>query len=136
MKDIRKWLQFSDNEISCFQFYFRDYLLEHVVSLSNVQAYQLAILGCETQFNMRIIKARINGESNVNIDTNNEYIRQIAMFDGLVDFVINKYVEDYNRMDIHKQYEYCLENKQSYFNISDKIKKSLMKDFDSLKITI
>ena len=56
---LREWMPFSDQEISIFQHYIMDYFLENEEKISKKDVYILACCANETQYQMRLLKARI-----------------------------------------------------------------------------
>lgn len=124
---IKEWLPFSDDEISIFQFYFFDYMKENEEKISKSNCYLLACLANETQYQMRLLKARINGDRNIDVKSNNKWIVSILSFDNLVDFILKKIVIEYEKSTLEKQYE--LSKKQySYFTTSDETKQKIKDD--------
>ena len=126
---LREWMPFSDQEISIFQHYFMDYFLENESKLSKKDVYKLACLANETQYQIRLLKARISGNGNIDEISNNRFIKILMSFNGLIDFVKNKIVEDFENTSVENKYK--LMNKYySYFTASESIKDSIKQDFD------
>ena len=126
---LREWMPFSDQEISIFQHYFMDYFLENEDKLSKKDIYKLACLGNETQYQIRLLKARISGEKNVDEKSNNRFIKILMSFDGLVKFVKNKIIEDYENTSFENKFE-LTKYPYSYFSATEAIKDSIKQDFD------
>jgi hypothetical protein len=129
------WLQFSDDEIGVFQNYFIDYVKTYIETLDKIKIYQLAIFATETQYQMRILKSRIlkQNKFKYEIDINNVWIDNILSYNNLIEFVVNKFIIEFNKMDLIKQYEYKKCNEYSYFNNTKTVNNKLKKDI--LKIT-
>ena len=126
---LREWMPFSDQEISIFQHYFMDYFLENEDKLSKKDIYKLACLGNETQYQIRLLKARISGEKNIDEVSNNRFIKILMSFDGLVKFVKNKIIEDYENTSFENKFE-LTKYPYSYFSTTEAIKDSIKQDFD------
>ena len=126
---LREWMPFSDQEISIFQHYFMDYFLENEEKISKKDVYILACCANETQYQMRLLKARISGDGNVDEKNNNGYLNILLSFDGLIDFVKNKIVEDFENTSVENKYKLINEH-YSYFTASDVVKDSIKQDFD------
>lgn len=136
MNDIGKWLAFCDEEIGIFQEYFREYIITFPELFEDpMLAYNLGVLGCETQYQMRLLKARILGEKNEQeVQSNNRYIKLLNSYPNLITFVCNRFTTDFNeREDIFKT-KYLTQIPHSFFNKSGKIKKELCQEI--LKIEI
>ena len=132
IKPIEKWLQFTDHEIGCFQTYFFDYLKKYENNLSKTDCYHLAILANDTQYQMRVLKGRIIGETNLDIVSNDYWIKTVVGFYNLIEFIIHEFITVFNNLTLEKQYLYKKENPYSYFNTSDEIKESLKKDLKNI----
>lgn len=119
MEYLLKWLLFSDREIGIFQFIFREYLNENINHFTPTEAYNLALTGNDTQYQMRILKSRIGGEALMEdqIENNDTWIGVLLKFNGLTEFVFNKFVDKFNNQSIDKQYTYKQEVLYSYFNL-------------------
>lgn len=119
MEHLLQWLLFSDREVGIFQFIFREYLNENLDHLTPTEAYDLALTGNDTQYQMRILKSRIGGEALVEeqIESNDAWIRVLLKFNGLTEFVFNKFVAKFNNQTLDKQYIYKQEVAYSYFNL-------------------
>ena len=126
---LREWMPFSDQEISIFQHYFMDYFLENESKLSKKDVYKLACLANETQYQIRLLKARISGNGNIDEISNNRFIKILMSFNGLIDFVKNKIVEDFENTSVENKYKLINEH-YSYFTASDVVKDSIKQDFD------
>jgi hypothetical protein len=125
---LREWMPFSDQEIAIFQHFFIDYFLENEDKLSKKDVYKLATLASDTQYQIRLLKARISGE-NVDIDSNNNYIKILMSFNGIIEFIRDKMILGFENTSIDNKYKLMTEH-YSYFTASDTIKDSIKKDFD------
>lgn len=132
IKPIAEWLVFTDHEIGVFQKYFFDYLKTYEKDLNKEECYNLAILANDTQYQMRVLKGRIIGETNLDIVSNNYWIKTVVEFDNLIYFIIQEFIKTFNNLTIEKQYLYKKENPYSYFNTTDEIKDSLKKDLKNI----
>ena len=86
---------------------------------------------------MRCLKSRIvynDKDKTVDKKLNNEWIRQIVSFDGLIDYIIKEFENHFNQMDYVEQYKYKSKNEHSYFCISDDLKKELIEDINQLNL--
>lgn len=127
---LREWMPFSDQEISIFQHYFMDYFLVNEKKLSKKNIYKLACLANETQYQIRILKARISGDKkNVDETSNNHYIAMLLSFDGLIEFVKNKMIDGYEKTSVENKFE-LTRQPYSYFSATDAVKDSIKSDFD------
>lgn len=130
IKNIREWMPFSDQEISIFQHYFMDYFLENESKLSKKDVYKLACLANETQYQIRLLKARISGDGNVDIENNDRYIKILISFDGIIDFVKDKMIDGFKNTSDKNKFK-LINEYYSYFTASDAIKDSIKQDFDN-----
>ncbi len=126
---LREWMPFSDQEISIFQHYFMDYFLENESKLSKKDVYKLACLANETQHQIRLLKARISGEKNIDEISNNRFIKILMSFDGIIEFVRDKMILGFENTSIENKYKLMNEH-YSYFTTSNAIKDSIKQDFD------
>lgn len=126
---LREWMPFSDQEISIFQCYFIDYFLENESKLSKIDVYKLACLANETQFQIRLLKARISGDKNIDEVSNNRFIEILISFDGLIKFIMDKMILGFEKTSIENKYKLINEH-YSYFTASEAIKNSIKQDFD------
>ena len=126
---LREWMPFSDQEISVFQYYFMDYFLENESKLSKKDVYKLACLSTETQYQMRLLKARISGDVNIDEKSNNRFIKILISFEGLIEFVKNKMIDGYEKTSVENKFE-LTKQPYSYFSTTDTIKDSIKQDFD------
>lgn len=126
---LREWLPFSDQEISIFQHYFMDYFLENERKLSKKDVYKLACLANETQYQIRLLKARISGDGNIDKISNNRFIKILMSFDGLIEFVRDKIILGFENTSVENKYKLMNEH-YSYFTASEVIKDSIKQDFD------
>ena len=126
---LREWMPFSDQEISIFQHYFIDYFLENEDKLSKKDVYKLACLANETQYQIRLLKARISGDGNIDEVSNNRFIKILMSFDGLVEFVKNKMIEGYEKTSVENKFE-LTKKPYSYFSATEAIKDCIKQDFD------
>ncbi len=126
---LREWMPFSDQEISIFQHYFMDYFLENESKLSKKDVYKLACLANETQYQIRLLKARISGDNNIDETSNNRFIKILITFDGLIEFVRDKMILGFENTSFENKYKLMNEH-YSYFTASDSIKDSIKQDFD------
>ena len=126
---LREWMPFSDQEISIFQHYFMDYFLENESKLSKKDVYKLACLANETQYQIRLLKARISGDGNVDEKNNNRYLKILLSFDGLIEFVKEKMIEGFKTTSDKNKHK-LMNEYYSYFTASDAIKDSIKQDFD------
>ena len=126
---LREWMPFSDQEISIFQHYFMDYFLENESKLSKRDVYKLACLANETQYQIRLLKARISGDENIDEVSNNHFIKMLMSFDGLIEFVRDKIILGFEKTSFENKYK-IINKYYSYFTASDVIKDSIKRDFD------
>ena len=126
---LREWMPFSDQEISIFQYYFMDYFLENESKLSKKDVYKLACLANETQYQIRLLKARISGDGNIDEVSNNSFIKILISFDGLIEFVRDKMILGFEKTSFENKYKLINEH-YSYFTASDVVKDSIKQDFD------
>lgn len=126
---LREWMPFSDKEISIFQHYFTDYFLENESKLSKKNVYKLACLANETQYQIRLLKARISGDKNIDEVSNNRFIKILISFDGLIEFVRDKMIEGFKTTSDKNKHK-LMNEYYSYFTASDAIKDSIKQDFD------
>jgi len=126
---LREWMTFSDQEISIFQYYFMDYFLENESKMSKKDVYKLACLANENQYQIRLLKARISGDVNIDENSNNRFIKILLSFDGLIEFVKNKMLEGYEKTSIKNKFE-LIKQPYSYFSATDAVKDSIKQDFD------
>ena len=126
---LREWMPFSDQETSIFQHYFMDYFLENESKLSKKDVYKLACLANETQYQIRLLKARISGDGNVDEKNNNRYLKILLSFDGLIEFVKEKMIEGFKTTSDKNKHK-LMNEYYSYFTASDAIKDSIKQDFD------
>ena len=126
---LREWMPFSDQEISIFQHYFMDYFLENESKLSKKDVYKLACLANETQYQIRLLKARISGDGNVDEKNNNRYLKILLSFDGLIEFVKEKMIEGFKTTSDKNKHK-LMNEYYSYFTASDAIKDIIKQDFD------
>lgn len=126
---LREWMPFSDKEISIFQHYFTDYFLENESKLSKKNVYKLACLANETQYQIRLLKARISGDKNIDEVSNNRFIKILMSFEGIIEFVRDKMISGFENTSIENKYKLMNEH-YSYFTASDAIKDSIKQDFD------
>ena len=126
---LREWMPFSDQEISIFQHYFMDYFLENESKLSKKDVYKLACLANETQYQIRLLKARISGDGNIDEILNNRFIKILMSFEGIIEFVRDKMISGFENTSIENKYKLMNEH-YSYFTASDAIKDSIKQDFD------
>ena len=126
---LREWMPFSDQEISIFQYYFMDYFLENESKLSKKDVYKLACLANETQYQIRLLKARISGDGNIDEVSNNRFIKILMSFDGLIEFVRDKMILGFENTSFENKYK-IINEYYSYFTASDAIKDSIKQDFD------
>lgn len=126
---LREWMPFSDQEISIFQYYFMDYFLENESKLSKKDVYKLACLANETQYQIRLLKARISGDGNIDEVSNNIFIKILMSFDGLIEFVRDKMILGFEKTSFENKYKLINEH-YSYFTASDVVKDSIKQDFD------
>ena len=126
---LREWMPFSDKEISIFQHYFTDYFLENESKLSKKNVYKLACLANETQYQIRLLKARISGDGNIDEISNNRFIKILMSFEGIIEFVRDKMISGFENTSIENKYKLMNEH-YSYFTASDAIKDSIKQDFD------
>ena len=126
---LREWMPFSDQETSIFQHYFMDYFLENESKLSKKNVYKLACLANETQYQIRLLKARISGDKNIDEVSNNRFIKILISFDGLIEFVRDKMIEGFKTTSDKNKHK-LMNEYYSYFTASDAIKDSIKQDFD------
>ena len=126
---LRESMPFSDQEISIFQYYFMDYFLENESKLSKKDVYKLACLANETQYQIRLLKARISGDGNIDEVSNNSFIKILMSFDGLIEFVRDKMILGFEKTSFENKYKLINEH-YSYFTASDVVKDSIKQDFD------
>ena len=126
---LREWMPFSDQEISIFQYYFMDYFLDNEKNLSKKDIYKLACLANETQYQIRLLKARISGDKNIDELSNNRFIKILMSFDGLIEFVRDKMILVFENTSFENKYK-LMNEYYSYFTASDSIKDSIKQDFD------
>lgn len=127
---LREWMPFSDEEVSIFQHFFIDYFLENESKLSKRDVYKLASIANQTQYQIRLLKARISGDTTIDEGLNDIFIKNLLSFDGLIEFIKNKMISGYENTSLENKYK--LINKQySYFTTTDEIKESIKKDFDN-----
>ncbi len=126
---LREWMPFSDQETSIFQHYFMDYFLENESKLSKKDVYKLACLANETQYQIRLLKARISGDGNIDEISNNRFIKILMSFEGIIEFVRDKMISGFENTSIENKYKLMNEH-YSYFTASDAIKDSIKQDFD------
>ena len=126
---LREWMPFSDQEISIFQHYFMDYFLQNESKLPKKDVYKLACLANETQYQIRLLKARISGDGNIDEISNNRFIKILMSFDGIIEFVRDKMISGFENTSIENKYKLMNEH-YSYFTASDAIKDSIKQDFD------
>ena len=97
---LREWMPFSDQEISIFQHYFMDYFLENERKLSKKDVYKSACLANETQYQIRLLRARISGDKNIDEVSNNRFIsdffREAQVCETRSPFVFSKWVVHIN----------------------------------------
>ena len=117
---LREWMPFSDQEISIFQHYFMDYFLENERKLSKKDVYKLACLANETQYQIRLLKARISGDGNIDKISNNRFIKILMSFDGLIEFVRDKIILGFENTSVENKYKLMNEH-YSYFTASEVI---------------
>jgi hypothetical protein len=117
MEHLLEWLFFSDKEISLFQLTFRDYMYENIDIITNERAYELALLGTNTQFQMRILRGRIRGEALMEneIDSNNTWISVLLSYKGLTQYVHDKFIDKFNSYPSEEQMSYMSNAHYSYF---------------------
>lgn len=126
---LREWMTFSDQEISIFQYYIMEYFLENENKLSKKEVYKLASLASDIQYNIRLLKARISGKEKIDEVSNNHFITMLMSFDGLIEFVRDKMILEFEKTT--PENKYIIMNKEySYFTASDTIKDSIKQDFD------
>lgn len=126
---LREWMPFSDQEISIFQYYIMEYFLENENKLSKKEVYKLASLASDIQYNIRLLKARISGKEKIDEVSNNHFITMLMSFDGLIEFVRDKMILEFEKTT--PENKYIIMNKEySYFTASDTIKDSIKQDFD------
>lgn len=126
---LREWMPFSDQEISIFQYFFMDYFLENEDNLSKKDVYILACLSNETQYQIRLLKARISGDGKIDEVSNNRFIEKLISFNGLIDFIKNKMISSYEKTSMENKYNFTKEH-YSYFTANESVKESIKKDFD------
>jgi hypothetical protein len=106
-----------------------EYFLENESKLTKKDVYKLACLANETQYQIRLLKARISGDGNIDETSNNRFIKILMSFDGLIEFVRDRIILGFESTSIENKYK--LMNKHySYFTASDAIKDSIKQDFD------
>lgn len=127
---LREWMPFSDKEISMFQLFFVDYFLENENNLSKKDVYKLGCLSQEVQYQIRLLKARISGDTNIDEQSNNRFIEMLMSFDGLIEFVRDKIIESFDNTSIDNRYE-IIQQPYSYFAASDEIRERIKEDFDN-----
>jgi hypothetical protein len=135
--EISKWLPFCDNEITSFQYHFETYLMKNEHLFDVHSGYKFAILASGCQYQMRVLKHRINGDyiSDSNIKLNDTWLNMVAEYDGLIDYVINEATIIYESLDNNQKVDYLVNiNKYSYFNIDDKTKQNIINDIHKIKI--
>jgi hypothetical protein len=126
---LREWMPFSGQEISIFNHYFTDYFLENESKLSKKDVYKLACLANETQYQIRLLKARISGDKNIDEVSNNRFIKILISFDGLIEFVRDKIILGFENTSVENKYK-VIKEYYSYFTASEVIKDSIKQDFD------
>ncbi len=121
MEHLLQWLFFCDREISIFQFLFLEYLNEDPDHFTPREAYDLALIGTDTQRQMRVLKQRVNGEAirEDEIETNNTWVTMLLRYNGLTEFIITKFIEKFEKQSDLKKYDYVNEVQYSYFSLKD-----------------
>ncbi len=118
---IAKILPYSDKEIGILQDFFLDWCELNSKELTKKDFYIIAIVSTQLQYNIRILKARINGDDNYDIESNNKFLEYVSNLNGLIEFVLEKLNKSFNSMSLEKQFNYLQETYYSYFNADDKI---------------
>jgi len=103
-KKILQWSRFSDNNVADIPVYIFQYFQENQNSFTPMQAYELAILACECQYNLRVLRSRELKQhvtlkqhfTTEQININNTWIESIFKFEGLIDYVLAKKVNNGN----------------------------------------
>ena len=133
---IAKLLAFSDNEISIMQYYIAEFCNVNEEQLTKPQCYQLGILACGLQYNMRILRSRIGSKHVTDSETliNNNFIVIINTYDELINYCITRICEDFNNADMIKKYEMVVQSTYSYFSASADVKRSCINDINKLTI--
>lgn len=128
--NIVKWLPYSDREISMFQYFFLEYCEKNNNNFTKNDYYKIAILSTNVQYQMRILKSRINKEfiTQEEIETNNNFISFICSLDGLVEFIIGKMNSYFENLPPDKKYEYIKDSFYSYYSSNDSILDSIKRD--------
>ena len=106
-----------------------DYFLQNESKLPKKDVYKLACLANETQYQIRLLKARISGDGNIDEISNNRFIKILMSFDGIIEFVRDKMISGFENTSIENKYKLMNEH-YSYFTASDAIKDSIKQDFD------
>ena len=118
---IAKILPYSDKEIGILQDFFLDWCELNSKELTKKDFYIIAIVSTQLQYNIRILKARINGDDNYDIESNNKFLEYVSNLNGLIEFVLEKLNKSFNSISLEKQFNYLQETYYSYFNADDKI---------------
>lgn len=126
IKELGKWLAFSDKECSLLATYFPDFARYNKETLTKEDFYILGVLSCELQYNMRLVKSRIIKEDKPgDKELSDKYLNSLLRFDGLIDFCRNSLISDFEKQDINKQYEYLKGCSYSFFSASKDTKKKI-----------
>ena len=125
---IAKILPYSDKEIGVLQDFFLDWCELNSKELTKKDFYIIAIVSTQLQYNIRILKARINGDDKHDIESNNKFLEYVSNLNGLIEFVLEKLNKSFNSMSLEKQFNYLQETYYSYFNADDKIINETIKE--------
>lgn len=131
-KEIGKWLQFSANEILIFNTFVHNYLIDNNDKYDKFECYRLGVLCSDIPYQMKVLKSRISGDKNVDIENNDSFIDLILGYDGLIDYVVENFIKSFNSLDNIKKYEYMNSNLVSYFKNSDHVNLSLINDIEKV----
>lgn len=134
-QEIGKFLVFSFHDLKAMPYFIHAYIIKNEDKLTKLQCYQLGIVGSEFTYQIAYLKSRISSGKSFtgNIKLNNDWIKVVCEYDHLIDFMIDKFITDFQKLDSHTQSLYILEDKYSYFNTSDEIKISLLNGIKKIK---
>ncbi len=94
----KQLIDYLDQELSLFQFYFPDYLSKHREFMSFDDAYTLGTLSNNFQYYTRCLKDTQVGSTRKNCDEDKQFLinYEIALekFPDLIEFLIEEYEED------------------------------------------
>jgi len=105
--NISNFLIFPDQEAASVGPFFIDWVKENEDNLTVMDGLKIGLACSEFQYNMRVLRSRINGDKKLGrgvVDLNNKHIDIIESYPEMIKFALEKYQEMISMMPIEVKF--------------------------------